>query len=67
VRFDRRTSDYPGTQRDYAAPPLTSETDEQSVNGQYLHVCLPPATEITLDLATARYVNEPSYALPWDE
>lgn len=65
VRFNRRTSEYPGTQKDYAAPRLTSESDEQTVNSRYLHVCLPPATEIRLDLAMARYVNEPSYQLPW--
>jgi hypothetical protein len=65
VRYDSRTSEYPGTQHDYAAPPIASESDEQPVNSRYLHVCLPPATEITLDLATARYVNEPSYGLPW--
>ena len=35
------------------------------VNGKYLHVHLPPGTQITLDLATQRFVNDPSYKLPW--
>ena len=30
-----------------------------------LQVELPPATRIDLDIKTARYVNEPSYKLPW--
>jgi hypothetical protein len=65
VRYAQRTSEYPGIQSAYAASPPTSEEREQPIGGQYLHVCLPPATEITLDLAMARYVNEPSYELPW--
>ena len=35
----------------------------------FYHLCLavelPPGTEITLDLGTERYVNEPSYSGPW--
>jgi len=65
VYYAQRTSDYPGRQQEYAAPPLASTARTQAVDGPYLHVCLPPATEITLDLAMDRYVAEPSYRLPW--
>lgn len=65
VRYEQRTSDYPGSQHSYAGPPLTTAQKEMAVGSQFLHICLPPATEIRLDLATSRYVNEPSYALPW--
>jgi len=31
----------------------------------HLEVQLPPGSELCLDLATQRYVNEPSYAQPF--
>jgi len=31
----------------------------------HLQVELPPGSELCLDLATQRYVNEPSYAQPF--
>lgn len=64
ARFAARTSDYPGAQGAYMAPPLVTEPREIAVNGPYLRVHLPPATEITLDLATERYVYPPSYKEP---
>ena len=36
-----------------------------SIQGNRLQVELPPATTITLDLGTTRFVNRPSSALPW--
>lgn len=60
-----RTGEYPGPAPDYAAPPLETEQRTDEVNDTHLHVVLPPATEITLDLDTERYVNAPSYAGPW--
>ncbi len=65
VRYPVRSSDYPASQHAYASPTLESHLHTQSLGSKYLHVHLPPATEITLDLAMARYVNEPSYGLPW--
>ncbi len=66
VAYDERTSVYPGSQKEYGAPPLTTATDIAQVDGQWLQVALPPATCIRLELGLARYVNQPSYALPWD-
>lgn len=67
VRFSRRRSDYPGPQAAYHAPPLETDTDEAAINDRYLLIELPPATRIELDIDTARYTNQPSYALPWQE
>ena len=36
-----------------------------SVNGTYLHVQLPPYTQIDLELGMHRFVNAPSYKHPW--
>jgi hypothetical protein len=66
ARYSARTSDYPGPQRTYAAPPLATTWRDCAVTGPALRVVLPPATTITLDLPTARYANMPSYAPPWD-
>ncbi|MEZ4664393.1 MAG: hypothetical protein R2911_43230 [Caldilineaceae bacterium] len=65
VRYDMRTSEYPGSHKMYASPPLATRTAEAAVNDKYLAVMLPPATQITLDLATARHVNSPSYQTPF--
>ena len=65
VRYTHRTSEYPGATVDYAAPPVTEETQTASVGASRFRVVLPPATEITLDLGTACFVNQPSAALPW--
>jgi len=64
VTYDVRSSEYPGRARDYAAPPLATTTQTVPVDASHLRVDMPPATEITLDLATTRHVNAPSYALP---
>lgn len=65
--YSARTSDYPGSQKRYAAPPLTTTTERIAVNAKTLTVELPPATTIRLELGLARHVNQPSYALPWQE
>ena len=65
VQYTRRTSEYPGQIGTYAAPPVAQETQTASVQDVRFQVLLPPATEITLDLGTARFVNRPSSALPW--
>ena len=65
VRYTYRTSDYPGAIDAYAAPSVEQETRAASVQDTWLQVVLPPATEITLDLGTARFVNHPSAASPW--
>jgi len=36
-----------------------------AVNGKHLRVVLPPQTQITLQLDTDRFVNQPSYDFPW--
>ncbi len=65
VRYTQRTSSYPGQQQAYQSPEVEQTTEEAMVDDVYLQVELPPATRIELDFKTARYVNEPSYKLPW--
>ena len=63
--YQVRTSEWPGElggyAGTYAAPPVTTEDQTIDVKSRHLAVELPPAQEITLDLTTDRYVNEPSY------
>ncbi len=63
--YRRRTSEWPGElggyAGTYAALPLTTQEHTVDVKSRHLSVELPPAQEITLDLSTERYVNEPSY------
>jgi hypothetical protein len=63
ARYEVRVSDYPGSNKTYAAPPLETESATTPVNDRFLKVILPPATEITLDLAMSCHVNQPSYAI----
>ena len=65
VRYTKRTSSFPGQQQAYQSPEVEHTTEEENVDDVYLQVELPPATQIELDITTARYVNEPSYNLPW--
>jgi hypothetical protein len=41
---------------------LQTQPATTEINDRHLKVILPPATEITLDLAMACHVNRPSYA-----
>jgi hypothetical protein len=36
-----------------------------TVNNKFFAVELPPATSITLEIGTQRFVNKPSYSFPW--
>jgi hypothetical protein len=60
-----RTSAYPGVNGAYTAPDLEQTARTTPVNDARFQVILPPGMEITLDLGTERFVNAPSYALPW--
>jgi hypothetical protein len=53
---------YAGT---YAAPALTTEVRSADIGASRFTLELPPGTEITLELATERYVNEPTHAGPF--
>ena len=64
VHYSALSSEFPGRAVDYAAPPVISEMRSAAADGKHLRVQLPPGTEISLDLATERFVNEPSYAGP---
>jgi hypothetical protein len=66
VHYNALTSDYPGPLEDYAVPDLNTEKRTAAVEAMHLEVELPPATEIALELGMERFVNTPSYALPWD-
>ena len=65
VRYTKRTSNYPGGSKAYHAPAGEYAVENATVEDVYLQVELPPATQIELDIETVRYVNEPSYKLPW--
>lgn len=65
VTYSVRTSEYPGPIGAYAAPDVQLDTQTTQVQDARLRVHLPPGTEITLDLGTQRFVNPPSYRLPW--
>ena len=61
AKYTSLSSEFPGPAVEYAAPPVTEVTQTSSINGNHLRVELPAGTEILIDLATERYVNEPSY------
>jgi hypothetical protein len=69
VKYQRRTSEYPGWMGGYAgtyaASPLEVEERTETINSSRFRVELPPGTELLLDLDTERYVNEPSCNGPW--
>jgi hypothetical protein len=64
----QRTSEYPGVHGPggYAAPELRTEEQTVEIDDHLLRVQLPPATEIRLRIEVQRFVNTPSYRLPWD-
>ena len=62
--YDVRVSDYPGSNKRYAAPPLETKRATTAIDDRYLKVVLPPASEIVLDLVIQCHVNQPSYGLP---
>ena len=68
VEYRGRKSVWPGELGgyvgSYAPPSLETEPRQDSVNGKYLTVELPPGMEVKLDLETRRYVNEPSHGGP---
>jgi len=43
----------------------TAAPETYAVDGRYVAIDLPPATTIRLELGTNRFVNRPTYALPW--
>jgi len=69
VTYDRCTSEYPGSHKNYAPAPITAQREHLSaadpVGDRYLQVILPPGAQIRLDLTMARYVSSPNYGLPW--
>ncbi|MBT6150292.1 MAG: hypothetical protein HOH74_32930 [Gemmatimonadetes bacterium] len=69
VNWEGRTSVWPGDLGGYAgtysAEPITRQMHRREITNGRLQVELPPAMEICLDLATQRYVNEPSYSTPY--
>ncbi len=65
VTYDVCTSDYPGSNKTYAPPPVATRTETLALTDPHLLVILPPGTQITLALAVKRYVNQPTYDLPW--
>lgn len=69
ARFQQRTSEWPGGLGGYAgtysAEPLLREEVVLPLPDNHLEVQLPPGSELCLDLATQRYVDEPSYAQPF--
>ena len=68
VKYAMRTSEYPGWlggyEGSYASQPLATEDREVRADNSHLTVTLPPGLEITLDMETERYANDPSYSSP---
>ena len=60
LEYSALTSEFPGKTSAYTADPVTTESRTATAGGRHLRVYLPAGTEICLDLATDRYVNEPS-------
>lgn len=66
ARCDTLESVYPGQISDYAEPePLRAGVRETRIDAERFQVILPPATQITLQLGTARWANRPSCSGPW--
>ena len=69
ARFQQRSSEWPGGLGGYAgtysAEPVLREEAMLPLADGRVDVQLPPGSELCLDLATERYVNEPSYAQPF--
>lgn len=65
ARYSALGSLYPGSQHDYAAPELVTEQHRVAIDATHVRVVLPPSSEIALELEVERFVNRPSYALPW--
>jgi hypothetical protein len=65
VRHRVRTSEYPGSIGDYAAPELESESRASRVGESRFQVELDPGAEVVLDLETELFANTPSCDLPW--
>jgi hypothetical protein len=75
-RFDRATyealtgnypfaSASPGQNNSNDVPPVETTTQTIEINSSFLRVKMRPASEIRLMLTMSRFVNQPSYALPW--
>lgn len=41
--------------------------DLLSIQGKYVEIILPPSRSIRLEMGLTRFVNQPSYAFPWDD
>ena len=66
VRFTRLASAYPGPYKEATfVPSVTTSWQEETCAGPYLQVDLPPASQITLELAMTLHVAPPTYASPW--
>lgn len=61
VAYTKRSSDYPGSHKSYAAPPLETTVETVRVEGALIRVALPPSTRVMLEMKMSRYVNPPSY------
>jgi hypothetical protein len=61
VTYTKRTSDYPGSHKSYAAPPLETTMESVDVGDRVMEIELPPSTRITLEMKMSRYVNQPTY------
>jgi len=65
VRYEVRSSIYPGEVGSYSLPDLETETRTLSVDGPHLRVVLPPLHRITLELETYLNVSTPTYRSPF--
>jgi len=65
VRYEVRTTAYPGEVGSYGIPDLETETQTLQVNGPHLQVILPPLHRLKLELETHLNVSTPHYRSPF--
>ncbi len=61
VTYATLTSEYPGAVGSYTMPEMTTEPQTVRVDAGQVRIVLPPATQITLDMETERFVQGPGY------
>lgn len=67
ARFSVKTGVYPGPIGAYMTPAVGHQASRVAIGATHFQVHLPPGTEITLAVTIERFVNRPSYTLPWSD
>ena len=65
VKYNKVVGGNFGKVGDYGLPEVETALETVAVDGSYVHVELPPGTEIRLVIGLERHVQGASYRLPW--